>query len=109
MIAQPALNLRGLQGYAGHCAHVMGFDERRRTSRRWMGRLMKTRELFEKHGLPVDIVTGGSSGTFNIDSELEGLTELQSRLLLRDGPRLPAHRRPARAPPTTSSRWRSPC
>ena len=27
---------------------------------------------------PVDVVTGGSSGTFNIDSELEGMTELQS-------------------------------
>jgi 3-hydroxy-D-aspartate aldolase len=78
VMAQPSLHLRGLQGYAGHCAHVMGFEERRRTSRRWMGRLMKTRELFEKHGMPVDIVTGGSSGTFNIDSELEGMTELQS-------------------------------
>jgi 3-hydroxy-D-aspartate aldolase len=75
---EPALNLRGLQGYAGHCAHVMGFEERRRSSRRFMGRLMKTRELYEKHGLPVDIVSGGSSGTFNIDSELDGLTELQS-------------------------------
>src|SRR5215469_3636364 len=75
---QPALNLRGLQGYAGHCAHVIGFEERRRTSRRCMSRLMKTRELFEKQGVPVDIVSGGSSGTFNIDSELEGLTELQS-------------------------------
>lgn len=77
VMTQPALNLRGLQGYAGHCTHVMGFDERRRASRRWMGRLLKTRELFEKHGLPVDVVTGGSSGTFNIDSELAGLTELQ--------------------------------
>jgi 3-hydroxy-D-aspartate aldolase len=75
---QPSLNLRGLQGYAGHCAHVLGFEERRRVSRRWMSRLMKTREVFEKNGLPVDIVSGGSSGTFNIDSELEGLTELQS-------------------------------
>ena len=76
--AHPALHLRGLQGYAGHCAHVMGYDDRRRTSRRWMGRLMKTRELFQKHGLPVDVVSGGSSGTFNIDVDLEGLTELQS-------------------------------
>jgi 3-hydroxy-D-aspartate aldolase len=75
---EPALNLRGLQGYAGHCAHVLGFEERRRASRRWMSRLMKTGELFDKQGLPVDIVTGGSSGTFNIDSELDGLTELQS-------------------------------
>jgi D-serine deaminase-like pyridoxal phosphate-dependent protein len=73
----PALNLRGLQGYAGQCAHVMGFEERRKASRRVMTRLMKTRELFEKNGLPVDVVSGGSSGTYNIDSELEGLTELQ--------------------------------
>src|SRR5216683_5741038 len=53
---EPALNLRGLQGYAGQCAHVAGFEERRRTSRRWMARLMRTRELFERHGLAVDIV-----------------------------------------------------
>jgi 3-hydroxy-D-aspartate aldolase len=74
---QPALNLRGLQGYAGHCAHVVGFPDRRRASLRWMARLMKTRDLFDKHNLPVDIVTGGSSGTFDIDTALEGLTELQ--------------------------------
>jgi D-serine deaminase-like pyridoxal phosphate-dependent protein len=43
-----------------------------------MERLMKTRALFERQGLPVEIVTGGSSGTFDIDIELAGLTELQS-------------------------------
>ena len=32
---------------------------------------MKTRDLFEKNGLPVDVVSGGSSGTYNIDTELE--------------------------------------
>jgi 3-hydroxy-D-aspartate aldolase len=75
--AQPAMNLRGLQGYAGQCAHVVGWDKRRRASRRWMGQLMKTRALFVKRGLSVEVVTGGSSGTFDIDSELPGLTELQ--------------------------------
>ncbi len=78
VMSQPRLNLRGLQGYAGHCAHVEGWEARRKASQRWMGRLMKTRALFDKHGLPVEIVTGGSSGTFDIDIELEGLTELQS-------------------------------
>lgn len=77
VLAQPAMNLRGLQGYAGQCAHVVGWEKRRRASRRAMGPLMKTRALFEKRGLPVEIVTGGSSGTFDIDSELPGLTELQ--------------------------------
>ena len=73
-----ALNLRGLQGYAGHCAHVMGWAARRKASHKWMKRLMKTRDLFEKHGLSTEIVTGGSTGTFDIDPELPGLTELQS-------------------------------
>ena len=73
-----ALNLRGLQGYAGHCAHVMGWAARRKASHKWMKRLMKTRDLFEKQGLPTEIVTGGSTGTFDIDPELPGLTELQS-------------------------------
>ena len=78
VMLESTLNLRGLQGYAGHCAHVPGYANRRRTSHRWMNRLMKTRDLFEKNDLPVEIVSGGSSGTFNIDSELKGLTELQS-------------------------------
>lgn len=75
---ETALNLRGLQGYAGHCAHIEGYANRRKNSHRWMNRLMKTRELFEKNGLPTEIVSGGSSGTFNIDCDLAGLTELQS-------------------------------
>ena len=33
---------------------------------------------FEKAGLPVEIVAGGSTGTYDIDVELPGLTELQS-------------------------------
>jgi D-serine deaminase-like pyridoxal phosphate-dependent protein len=78
VVSQRALNLRGLQGYAGQCAHVMGWPARRRASLKWMRRLMKTRALFEKHGLPVEIVSGGSSGTFDIDVELPGLTELQA-------------------------------
>jgi len=61
-----ALRLRGLQGYAGHCAHAA------------MAPLMDTRARFEAAGLPVEIVAGGSTGTHDIDVELAGLTELQS-------------------------------
>src|SRR5262249_59221603 len=39
---------------------------------------MKPGDPSEKNSPPVEIVSGGSSGTFNIDSELKGLTELQS-------------------------------
>jgi D-serine deaminase-like pyridoxal phosphate-dependent protein len=72
------LRLRGLQGYAGHCAHVMGWGARREASHKAMAPLMETRALFERAGLPVEIVAGGSTGTYDIDVELSGLTELQS-------------------------------
>jgi D-serine deaminase-like pyridoxal phosphate-dependent protein len=78
VVRRGALRLRGLQGYAGHCAHVMGWDKRREASLAAMAPLMETRERFEREGLPVEIVAGGSTGTHDIDVELSGLTELQS-------------------------------
>ncbi len=76
--AERALRLRGLQGYAGQCAHVMGWEARREASLAAMRPLMETRALLERGGLPVEIVAGGSTGTHDIDVELGGLTELQS-------------------------------
>ena len=77
-VEQPSLRLRGLQGYAGHCAHVIGWAARRKASRAAMGPLMDTRARFAAAGLPVEIVAGGSTGTHDIDVELDGLTELQA-------------------------------
>jgi D-serine deaminase-like pyridoxal phosphate-dependent protein len=76
--SKPSLRLRGLQGYAGHCAHVVGWEARRQASHTAMAPLMETRRRFEAAGLPVDVVAGGSTGTHDIDVELPGLTELQS-------------------------------
>jgi D-serine deaminase-like pyridoxal phosphate-dependent protein len=76
--SEPALRLRGLQGYAGQCAHVIGWKARREASHAAMAPLMETRRMLQAAGLPVEIVAGGSTGTHDIDVELEGLTELQS-------------------------------
>ena len=78
VVHRGALRLRGLQGYAGHCAHVMGWSARREASHKALAPLMETRRLLEGAGLPVEIVAGASTGTYDIDSELPGLTELQS-------------------------------
>ncbi len=76
--ARPSLRLRGLQGYAGHCAHVVGWPARREASLKAMAPLMETRRLLEDAGIPVEVVAGGSTGTYDIDVELPGLTELQA-------------------------------
>lgn len=72
------LELKGLCAYAGHAAHVVGYDERRNASRRALERAIATRDLLIKHGHRMDILSGASTGTYNIDAEIEGMTEMQS-------------------------------
>ena len=71
------LHLRGLQSYSGKSSHVVGFEEREAHSREAMGKSIATRRLLEKNGIAVEILSGGSTGTYNIDCELDGVTELQ--------------------------------
>ena len=77
VVDSPALRFRGLQGYAGQCAHVVGWSARREASVKAMTPMLDTRRLLESRGIPVEIVSGGSTGTYDIDSELPGVTELQ--------------------------------
>lgn len=72
------LRLRGLQAYAGHASHTVGFAEREKVSRDAMGKAVSTRDLLAKAGLKVTILSGGSTGTYNIDGAIEGVTELQA-------------------------------
>jgi D-serine deaminase-like pyridoxal phosphate-dependent protein len=72
------LKLVGIMGYSGTAAHTHGFDERMKKSRADLSGLLETVAAARSAGLPVEIITGGSTGTYNVDSELKGLTELQA-------------------------------
>jgi D-serine deaminase-like pyridoxal phosphate-dependent protein len=72
------LRFRGLQAYAGHASHVVGYAEREKISREAMGKAVSTRDLLAKAGLKGTILSGGSTGTYSIDSAIEGVTELQA-------------------------------
>lgn len=71
------LRVRGVQAYAGHASHVVGFEERERTSRAAIAKAVETRELLARAGFDAAILSGGSTGTYNIDSGIAGMTELQ--------------------------------
>src|SRR6266849_3766615 len=73
----PNLKLIGIQAYAGHASHVIGWEERRKVSQTAMARAVDTARLFEKSGIECPLLTGGSTGTYNIDSDIKGITELQ--------------------------------
>lgn len=72
-----SLRLRGLQAYSGLSSHTTGFEARREASRFAMGRAVETRALLAQDGHDTAILSGGSTGTYNIDSELPGGIELQ--------------------------------
>ena len=75
--ADDNLILRGLQCYAGHVMHIEEFGERREASLVAMKLLGETRDAFKAAGLPTDIISGGGTGSFDIDPEAHVLTELQ--------------------------------
>jgi D-serine deaminase-like pyridoxal phosphate-dependent protein len=71
------LAFQGLQAYAGHLMHQRGFEYRRQNSQVTMGRAVEFRRTLERAGFEVGILTGGGTGTYNIDSDIDGITDVQ--------------------------------
>ena len=72
------LDLRGICAYAGHVAHVVGFADRTASSHGAMARAIETRDLLAEDGHNMAILSGASTGTYNIDADVDSLTELQA-------------------------------
>jgi 3-hydroxy-D-aspartate aldolase len=77
IVRLPNLKLRGIHGYSGSSAHVTGFEERKNHSTKSMTPVIETLARLKKMGFPMEIMSGGSTGTYNIDIGLDGMTELQ--------------------------------
>ena len=73
----PGLNLRGLLCYDGGSQHVIGFEERNNQTLERLVAATETYDLFNQSGLSTDIFSGGGTGTYNIDHETRGLTDVQ--------------------------------
>ncbi len=71
------LNLRGVHSYSGASSHVVGFAERKAHSAEVMAPPIETYQRMKKAGMPVEILTGASTGTYNIDPFLDEITEMQ--------------------------------
>jgi len=72
------LELRGLQAYSVLGSHAGGADERKRVSAKTFQVASRALGIMLRRGLSTEIVTGGSTGTWQIDTEVPGLTELQA-------------------------------
>ena len=74
----PGLDFRGLCGYEGHLQAVADLEERTTRAREAMERVTATAEAIRAEGVPVDIVSAGGTGTYNITGDYPGVDEVQA-------------------------------
>ncbi len=74
----PGLRFDGLQGFEGHTVLLEDDEERIAATRQSMELLTGTGRYIEHHGLPVAIVSGGGTGTYDVSGVLEGMDEIQA-------------------------------
>lgn len=72
------LSLDGLQIYIGSCMHIHGFEKRRDRYVGMMALAASTREMFLQAGIDVPVVSGGGTGSYNMESDIGVLTEVQA-------------------------------
>jgi D-serine deaminase-like pyridoxal phosphate-dependent protein len=72
-----ALSFEGLQCYAGQAQHIEQPQDRREASLGVMKELAEFRDQITKGGHTPKILSGGGTGTFDIDPDAHALTELQ--------------------------------
>ena len=74
----PNLELRGLQAYSVLGSHAGGLEERKRVSAEAFRIASRAIGIMLRRGLSTEIVSGGSTGTWEIDTAVPDLTELQA-------------------------------
>ncbi len=72
------VRLDGIQAYEGHLVGLPDPQERARRTRAAMQDAIDTRRLIERAGIPVAVISGGSTATYATTGSLEGVDEIQA-------------------------------
>ncbi len=73
-----ALSFKGLQAYHGRAQHIRSVEDRKSAIDSAVDKVKVCLELFEKDGIPCEIVTGAGSGTYPIETSSGVYNELQA-------------------------------
>jgi len=72
------LTLRGLMGYEGPFVEFPDFEQRKIAAHKLLFFLRETVEMLDGEGIDADIVSAGSTGTYNITGEYPRITEIEA-------------------------------
>ena len=73
----PNLKLRGMLAYDGGAQHIKGFAARKEHALKNIEPNAETFAMMKRAGLNMEIFSGGGSGTYNIDHQTPGFTDVQ--------------------------------
>lgn len=76
--ATPGVRFKGLMAWEGHTVKIADVEEKRRAVEASVGQLQQSVARCREAGLPVDIVSGGGSGTYKVTPFLAEITEVQA-------------------------------
>ncbi len=74
----PSLSFKGIMGYEGHCVFIKDYAARKAEGEKANARLVAVRDALIQAGIPVEIVSAGGTGTYNIAGDFPGITEVQA-------------------------------
>lgn len=74
----PGLRYQGVMAWEGHAAGMSDREAKQRTIEEAVGALDRTAQMCRQVDLPVEIVSGGGSGTYLTTAHLPGITEIQA-------------------------------
>lgn len=76
--AAKGLRLAGLMTWEGHNLGLNDPAEKRRGIERSIGQLLDTAAQCRAAGLPIEILSAGGSGTYQVTSSIQGVTEIEA-------------------------------
>ena len=78
IVARENLDFKGIMGYEGHVLDLEPPDEKIRACQEALNLLLESRDLLEQNNIPVEIISAGGTGCYNITAAHPGITELQA-------------------------------
>jgi D-serine deaminase-like pyridoxal phosphate-dependent protein len=74
----PGLRLRGVMTWEGHTLASTDAEEKRRGIEQSIGQLLETVTACRDADLPMEIISCGGSGTYQVTANIAGITEIQA-------------------------------
>lgn len=77
MESTPSVRFAGIQAYNGVAQHIRDQSSRKAATERNIGLVQESVDLLDRHGIRCEVVSGGGTGTYNLEAASAVYKEIQ--------------------------------